>query len=180
MSQTHPTTLRTDRLHLVAATPELLRAHLESFAALSTVLDAEVDAMPSDLEDSNLQWSLEAFERNPAAAGWLMWYFVLQLEDGGRRLVGVGGYKGPPSEGGTVEVGYAVVEDEQGNGYATEATTELVRHAFDDDRVRAVIAETYPALVLSIGVLEKCGFACVGKGSSDGSLRYAFLRGWLE
>ena len=124
MSQTHPTTLRTDRLHLVAATPELLRAHLESFAALSTVLDAEVDAMPSDLEDSNLQWSLEAFERNPAAAGWLMWYFVLQLEDGGRRLVGVGGYKGPPSEGGTVEVGYAVVEDEQGTVLA-EVTPEV-------------------------------------------------------
>ena len=180
MSPAPPTSLRTERLHLVAATPELLRAHLESFAALSTVLDAEVDAMPSDLEESNLRWSLEAFERNPGAAGWFMWYFVVQLEDGDRRLVGVGGYKGPPSAGGTVEVGYAVVDDAQGNGYATEATTALVRHAFDDARVRAVIAETYPALAPSIGVLEKCGFACVGKGAGDGAIRYAVLRPWLE
>ena len=96
-----------------------------------------------------------------------------------RGLVGVGGYKGPPSEAGTVQVGYAVVEDAQRNGYATEATTALVRRAFGDARVRAVLADAHHALDSAIGVLEECGFACVGKGSDDGMLRYAFLRAWL-
>ena len=180
MSPTLPTDLHTERLQLIAATPEILRAHLEGLPALVAVLGAQVDVLPSGLEEATIRWSLDVFERHEDAAGWLLWYFIVEPEDDERRVIGVGGYKGPPSEGGTVEVGYAVVEDAQRNGYATEATSALVRRAFEDDRVRAVFSETYPALAPSIGVLEKCGFSCVGKGAEGGSIRYAFLRAWLE
>ena len=180
MSPTLPTDLHTERLQLIAATPEILRAHLEGLPTLGEVLGAQVDVLPSELEETTIRWSLDAFDRHEDAAGWLLWYFVVEPEDDVRRVIGVGGYKGPPSGEGTVEVGYAVVEDAQRNGYATEATSALVRRAFEDDRVRAVLAETYPTLAPSIGVLEKCGFACVGKGAEDGGIRYAFLRAWLE
>lgn len=180
MTVTVPNSVRTERLHLVTSTPEILRANLDGPAALAAVLDAEIDVLPSGLNEANIRWCLEAFEETPDAAGWLLWYFICDEDDGPRRLVGVGGYKGPPTEDGTVEIGYSVGESAQRKGYATEATEALVVRAFDDVRVRAVVAETLPTSTASIGVLEKCGFACVGKGSEEGTIRYAFLRAWMD
>jgi RimJ/RimL family protein N-acetyltransferase len=42
--------------------------------------------------------------------------------------------------------------------------------------VRRVIAETYPALIASIGVLQKCGFRSIGDGSEPGVIRFELLR----
>jgi RimJ/RimL family protein N-acetyltransferase len=39
-----------------------------------------------------------------------------------------------------------------------------------------VIAETYPHLTPSIGVMEKCGLAFAGEGSEEGVIRYELPR----
>jgi RimJ/RimL family protein N-acetyltransferase len=48
--------------------------------------------------------------------------------------------------------------------------------ALDVPEVSAVIAETLPELVPSIGVLERCGFSLLGEGSTPGVLRFQLTR----
>jgi RimJ/RimL family protein N-acetyltransferase len=148
--------VETDRLVLVAATTELLRADLDGPAALAGALGVAVPASwpPDYYERDDVERAL-AFVHG--APGWSTWYLIERAAAGGR-LVGVCGFGGPPSADGTVVLGYSIVSDARRRGYATEATRALVRHAFDDQRVERVVAETFPALVGSIGVLEKSGF----------------------
>lgn len=91
-------------------------------------------------------------------------------------MIGCGGYKGPPSADGTVEIGYSIVPQHRREGYATEAAEGLIRHAFRNPSVRRVIGETLPGLVASIGVLVKCGFRYAGNGSEPGVIRYELFR----
>ncbi len=73
---------------------------------------------------------------------------------------------------GTVEVGYSVLEAHQRRGYASEAVEALVGWAFGHPEVTRVIAETYPELVPSVGVLEKTGFRLIGAGSEERVIRF--------
>ena len=81
---------------------------------------------------------------------------------------------------GTVEVGYGIVSDQHRRGYASEAARALVGHAFARPAVRRVIAETYPELIGSIGVLRRCGFRHIGEGSEPGVIRYELTRAEFE
>jgi RimJ/RimL family protein N-acetyltransferase len=64
---------------------------------------------------------------------------------------------GPPDERGSVEIGYTVVADRRGRGYATEAVRALVVRAFERGATR-VLAYTRPDNLASIAVLTKCRF----------------------
>ena len=91
-------------------------------------------------------------------------------------MIGSAGYKGPPTQDGTVEIGYDIVSDHRRRGYASESVRALVSRAFEQPRVRRVIAETLPELIGSIGVLRKCGFEPVGEGSEPGVIRFELTR----
>jgi len=71
-----------------------------------------------------------------------------------------------------VEIGYAIVAEHQRRGYATEAVEALVARAFEDPRVVAVTAKTFPTLRPSIGVLVKTGFKQAGTERPDGTIQY--------
>jgi RimJ/RimL family protein N-acetyltransferase len=44
------------------------------------------------------------------------------------------------------------------------------------ESVQTFTAQTYPHLVASVRVLEKCGFALAGAGDEEGTVRYRRLR----
>jgi len=79
------------------------------------------------------------------------------------QVIGSAGFKGPPDGEGVVEVAYAVVPAFEGKGYATGALDELVRFAFNDERVRKLCAHTLPENNASTRVLIKNGFATFGE-----------------
>jgi RimJ/RimL family protein N-acetyltransferase len=110
--------------------------------------------------------------RGPEQEGWWLQFVILTNAAAGRILVGSAGYKGPPGDDGTVEVGYGIVSDHQRQGFASEATRGLLAHAFARPAVKRVIAETFPDMTSSIGVLTRCGFRYIGRGSEPGVLRY--------
>jgi RimJ/RimL family protein N-acetyltransferase len=170
--------IRTERLELVPATEHLLSAALESPTALSSVLGARVPATwpPEFLDAPALQFARDRLTGSPEAGGWWMYFILLPRDAGDRTLIGSAGYKGPPAEDGTVEVGYGIVTDHQRRGYASETVRGLVKRAFDLPQVRRVIAETYPELTPSIGVLRKCGFELTGEGSEPGVIRFELTR----
>ena len=169
---------RNNRLRIVPATPELTRAALAGPRQLAEALGASVPATwpPEYLDPQSLEYTLERLAEGPEQATWWLHFIVLEASNGECTVIGSGGYKGPPSVDGTVEVGYGIVSDQRRKGHASRATREWVARAFAVPSVQRVIAETLPELTPSIGVLDKCGFRLIGVGSEPGVIRFEQTR----
>jgi RimJ/RimL family protein N-acetyltransferase len=170
--------IATARLDLVPATVPLTEVALTGGSALGAALHVDVPATwpPELLDEGPLRFTLAKLREGPGQAGWWLYFVVLRGVGRARTLIGSAGYKGPPTRDGTVEVGYGIVEGYRRRGYASETTRALVAHAFEYPVVQQVVAETYPELIASIGVMTSCGFAFVGAGSEPGVIRYALAR----
>ena len=92
-----------------------------------------------------------------------MW--MIELRDGTH--IGDLCFKGPGTNG-TVEIGYGVLEEYQGHGYAAEAVGAAVSWALQQPGVNRVEAETEPDNRASQRVLEKCGFLPSGVIGEEG------------
>jgi RimJ/RimL family protein N-acetyltransferase len=156
----------------------MVRAALHGRPALASALSALVpDGWPPEfMDEPALAFTLDRLAEGPAQAGWWLHFVVLRRDDTERTLIGSGGYRGPPTTDGTVEVGYAIVPEHQRQGYASETVRGLLRHAFAAPQVNRVIAETLPALTASIGVMRKCGFRPCDSSSEPGVLRFELTR----
>ncbi|MGH2359612.1 MAG: GNAT family N-acetyltransferase, partial [bacterium] len=132
---------------------------------------------PEFYDPPAIEFTIARLEKGPGQAGWWLWYFVRRAESGADPiLIGAGGYTGPPSHDGSVEIGYSILPDHQRQGYATEAVRGLLARAFTFPEVRSVKAETWPARLGSIAVLRKCGFRPAGLGSEPGTIRFELIR----
>jgi ribosomal-protein-alanine N-acetyltransferase len=163
--------LSTERLDLVACTPAIVLADLGSDrVALAEILGARVsEGWPPDLwSEAALRHLLGWMAADPDATGWGAWY-VVRRED--QLLVGSVGLKGRPRDG-TAELGYTLVAEAQGRGYATEAARALVDWAFAHADVRRVCAQTFPHHVPSLRVMERLGFSYAGPGSEGFTVCY--------
>jgi RimJ/RimL family protein N-acetyltransferase len=128
-----------------------------------------------------MQLNSRRLEEAPHETGWWTWYLVLREDASGARfLLGVAEFKGKPTSDGTVEIGYSVLRQAQGFGYATEAVKGLLSWAFEHAEVSRVTAETLPELTPSTRVLEKSGFVTIGEGSEEGFIRFELSRAEYE
>ena len=171
--------LRTTRLELIAATLQMAVAERDDRGSLERDFGIRLALpWPPPLNDeASLAWSISVLREAKGEAGWGFWYIALPPAEEGEPLVAIGngGFKGGPDATGTVEIGYAVLEEHQRRGYASEAVEALVAWAFLQSGVRRVIAETYPVLIGSIGVLRKTGFREIGPGSEEGVICFERL-----
>jgi RimJ/RimL family protein N-acetyltransferase len=92
------------------------------------------------------------------------------IERKSKTVVGDIGFMGPPGRDGSVEMGYSVIPDRRGRGYATEAARALVDWARRQPGVGSVVAVCDNGNVPSIRLLERIGFARYGE--TDGQLRW--------
>jgi [ribosomal protein S5]-alanine N-acetyltransferase len=95
---------------------------------------------------------------NPAALPWWMHLFI-HAADGA--LIGLGGYKGVPDEGGAVEIGYSLAPAYRGQGLATEAARGLIANALESPQVTRVDAHTLAEKNPSTRVLQRVGMRFV-------------------
>ncbi|MFC6786615.1 GNAT family N-acetyltransferase [Halobaculum halobium] len=88
---------------------------------------------------------------------------------------------------GVAEIGYWLVPDAEGNGYATEAGGLLCDHAFDERGLHRLTARVYEGNEASSAVLDRLGFVKEGRlredavrgGERRDALRYGLLaREW--
>lgn len=101
-----------------------------------------------------LPFIIKDFERNGQPTGFEGWMMVLKDN---KTIIGDIGFKGTPDENGDVEIGYGIIEDEQGKGYGFEALKSMIDWAFSQDKVRAVKADCLINNAPSIRILEKVG-----------------------
>lgn len=150
-------TIKTPRLTLVAATVEMAKAAADGdHAAFAQHLDAFIptDWPPPLMADAQKP----LVEQLRAEGAGLAWYITVTAR---KMLVGFAGFKGPPVNG-RIDIGYAIVDSQHRQGFATEAVKALTHFAFLDPRVERVVGETLPDLSASIKVMERCGYTLVG------------------
>ncbi|MCR4691071.1 MAG: GNAT family N-acetyltransferase [Lachnospiraceae bacterium] len=99
------------------------------------------------------------------------WYAAWIIELKGGAAVGDLCFKGL-NDGGSVEIGYGITEENQGHGYATEAVEAAALWALKQPGVSRVEAETDPENGKSQRVLEKCGFIPSGIIGEEGPRFY--------
>ena len=139
---------------------ERLRIYPASESQMRAFIAAEQDDELKKAYTEMLEFSLQ----HPDEWEWYaMW--MIELKDGTH--IGDLCFKGLTPKG-TAEIGYGILEEYQGLGYATEAVKAASDWAFRDPRVTAVEAETEPGNTASQRVLEKCGFTATGEIGKEG------------
>jgi len=142
--------METERLGIYPAD----RAQME--AAIASAPDAELRAAYSEMLALSLQ--------HPEKWEWYaMW--VIERKDG--TPVGDLCFKGLDAEG-RAEIGYGILEEHQGRGYATEAVKAACAWALENPAVKSLEAETEPHNTASQRVLQKCGFRPTGAFGEEG------------
>ena len=136
-------------------------------ALISSEPNAELKAAYSEMLDGCLN--------NPDQWEWYA-IWIIELSDGTH--IGDLCFKGLNSNG-VAEIGYGILEEYQGQGYATEAVKAALTWAFQNPNVTAIEAETDADNAASKRVLEKCGFVANGIMGKEGP-RYALKRGNRE
>ena len=98
----------------------------------------------------------------PSDAPWLLRPILLREADGRRRAIGTLNFHAGPDESGMVEIGYGLMSDARGHGYAIEA----VRAAFDwatrVHGIRHFRASISPDNERSLNLVRKLGFRQTG------------------
>ena len=140
--------------HLKLTDEELLAAFRREFTALAERAD------PEELSAAYGKM-LDGCRRDPENRIWYApWKMILKDS---QEHVGEIGFKGPVKEH-SVEVGYGVMPEHEGNGYASEAFKAMTQWAFGQKDVVFVEAEIAADNAASRQVLKKCGFAPDGTG----------------
>ena len=142
--------IKTERLRIYPAA----REQMEAFIAAET--DAELKKAYTEM--------LEGCLRNPDQ--WV-WYAMWMIDQRDGTHIGDLCFKGLDADG-AVEIGYGILEEYQGNGYAAEAVGAAVDWALQQPGVTRVEAETEPDNRASRRVLEKCGFLPSGTIGEEG------------
>ncbi len=125
-------------------------------------------ALPTDWPQADL---LDVLPLQAAAAHGEEHFGVwVIIERESKTVVGDIGFIGPPGEDGAVEIGYSIIPDRRGRGYATEAARVLVDWALREPGVGSVVAGCEKENLPSIRVLERIGFVLTSE--SDGQLRW--------
>lgn len=140
-----PPIIETERLLLVALLPEdieaLIACDFERFAVLSGF------RFPPDNPDiGDLNWHFTAIQTD---AGHVPWRMRVIVERSSKTVVGSINLKGPPNTSGDVEIGWGLIEDARGHGYATEASVAVIKWARQQPGVRFISAtipdDNYPS-----------------------------------
>ena len=142
--------LNTERLRLYPASREQMKAMIAS--------EQEEELKKAYTE------MLEECLRHPDQWDW---YAIWMIEKTDGTHIGDLCFKGL-REDGIAEIGYGILEEHQGQGYATEAVQAACHWAFLHPDVRSLEAETDAENAASQRVLEKCGFRPNGTFGEEG------------
>ena len=155
--------LLTPRLILAPASVDQVRAIIQrDYLLASTLVGADVpDGWPGEPEAiEGLPWHLSALEADPQQQLWRIRFVIEKLSNS---LIGSVNLKGMPTSEGDVEIGWGIVREARGRGFATEASLAVVDWAFRTGDVRRVLATVPDDNVMSQNVARRLGMAKTGE-----------------
>jgi [ribosomal protein S5]-alanine N-acetyltransferase len=166
--------INTERLCLLPATSKLYLLELHDRPAFASTLSAHVpkEWPPDEITPEVIEEFIGRIQSRERKI-WSFYWILRQKDPEQSVLIGSGGFLA--HKNGTLELGYSLLAEYHGRGYATEAVQSMVQWASSGLKRDSVIAYTYPHLKASIRVLEKNGFRLKGKGPEEGTIAYEFL-----
>jgi ribosomal-protein-alanine N-acetyltransferase len=147
--------LLTPRLRLRALSLEQTRLLLRGD---KRTLGAQVGAhVPASWPGSDLTEALPIIiAEMERLAGDERWLWAI-IEPRAGAVIGDIGFHGPVTGSAAVELGYVLLPDQRGRGYATEAALALLDWAFSRPGVERIIVRIAPLNAASLRVAEKLG-----------------------
>lgn len=95
------------------------------------------------------------------------WSICQRADDRPVGLLALSQVEGPvPHAGPTAEIGAMLLPEFQAQGYAAEAITRLIAHAFGDDAIEQLITRHVAANPLATGLMRKLGFTLEQSGDA--------------
>jgi ribosomal-protein-alanine N-acetyltransferase len=152
--------IETKNLRLIPCNREILNKAIEGNNELGSLLDLQIADNWTEFGVEPLKYALNLMLKDQEEIGWLT-YFPIHKQD--NKLIGSGGYKGKPTEYGTVEIGYEITPAYRNKGFATEMAKGLISNAFTDNSVKLIIAHTLPEENASTKILTRFGFVKTGE-----------------
>ena len=147
--------INTENLRLIPCSAKMLKMAIEGNKPLSKLLGVAIADQWTGFGLGALRYAMDMLSKSPLEYGWWT-HFPIHKQD--NKLIGCGGYKGRPTQEGTVELGYEIAPAYRAKGLATEMTEGLILNAFSDNRVKSILAHTLGHYNASAKVLEKSGF----------------------
>lgn len=147
--------IETKNLKLISCNSEILRSAIHGNETLAKKLNVTIQDDWTEFGIEALQYSLDRLLESEKEINWWT-YLPIHKQD--NKLIGSGGYKGKPTSDGIVELGYEIAKTYRNRGLATEMTKGLIENAFNDKRVKSIIAHTLGHINPSTKVLTNCGF----------------------
>lgn len=139
---------------------ERLRLYITSQSEMEKIIERQTD---EEIRKA-YQEMLDGYLAHPEQGEWYAIWLVTR-HDGVQ--VGDLSFKGL-NEDGSAEIGYGIIDEFQGQGYATEAVKAAVNWALKQVGVLRVEAETEQDNTASQRVLAKCGFVPSGIMGEEG------------
>ncbi len=147
-------TLETEHLKLVPFSLELKKATITERARVASMLGVHIpDSWPGPGMTEALPFFVEMMEKDPASRVW----DGIVIHKSNQVAIGGIGFHGGPDEAGMVEIGYNIIPEYQGRGYATEMIRRFIDWAFHTQGIKMITAECLDDNIGSIRVLEKVG-----------------------
>ena len=146
--------LETEHLQLLPFSLELKKITLLEKAKLAEILGIHIpDSWPGPDLTEALPFFIEAMEKDPTGHVW----DGIIIHKADQVAIGGIGFHGGPDEEGMVEIGYSIIPEYQGHGYATEIALRFIDWAFQNQEIKVITAECLDDNIGSIRVLEKVG-----------------------
>ena len=146
-------------------TPAFIEAVLDDRRdEAAALLDVELpDEFPAEGERGFLGFRLRQMREDSRWETWCPSAVVLE-----GTLIGHAGYHGPPGINSTqneaaVEMGYKILPDWRGNGYATRAVVMLMDRAEELAGIRHFVLSVSPENAPSLAIVRKLGFVKTGE-----------------
>jgi uncharacterized protein (TIGR02246 family) len=157
-----PESLETARLVLVTLRPVEIEALIAGDVERASEQTGAVfpAGWPNDRDARDgLSWHLRALQSDPNQRAWRIRVIV---ERASNRVIGSINLKGPPGDEGDVEIGWGLIEEARGRGYALEAASAVMAWAGRQPAVTSISAtvpddnERSQRLAARLG-LVRCG-----------------------
>ena len=148
--------LQTERLLLIPFTTKICKNLIRNdFTDLQTIGLKKGKSWPDDDVLETLPKIISNLSLVEAPTGFESWMII---KNDTLEIIGDLGFKGFNYEKGNIDIGYGIIKEERGKGYAEEATKALIKWAFTVDIVKEITARCLTDNNSSIKLLKKLNF----------------------
>lgn len=150
-------TIETERLNIIALTPEQLELFVNDILHLEKVLKFSYQG--EAIEGTFREILFKQVKKSKEDRWNYLWHsFWLIIRKSDHIAVGMIDFKNVPNEKREVEIGYGLGKHYEHYGYMTETVKAICDWAKKQAGVATIIAETEPDNIGSEKVLQRCGF----------------------